>query len=239
MHLDAETLERVLHRELDAKRDAAAREHLSSCPVCEAALEESRLRERRIFGLFEALDHEATGVDWEAVEAPPPGKSSGLLVAASIAFVLVAGILYALPDAPLRSWIDRMRREAPAPEAEVGPGSARSVSGLSIRPTAPFEIGFAGGQESGVIRLELADTPEVEIRVLGAPVDLESSPDRVTVANLGSRSSYAIRLPQAGPPITVRVGNAAVFVKSDVGLQTAAPRTETGEYRIELARPGP
>ena len=239
MHLDAETIERVLHGELEEARDAAAREHLAGCPACEAALEESRVQERRLFGLFEALDHKAPGLDWEAVEAPGTGRRGGLLVAASIAFVLAAGILYALPDSPLRSWIDRTGREAPAPEAGGGPVDAPSVSGLSILPTAPFEIGFAGGQESGIIQVELADTPEVEIRVLGAPVDLESGPDRVTVANLGSRSNYAIRLPEAGPPVTLRVGDVAVFVKTGAGIETAAPRAESGEYRIDLAPRAP
>jgi hypothetical protein len=187
-----------------------------------------------VFGLFETLDHEAPGLDWEAVEATEPGRGARLLIAASIAFVLAAGILYALPDSSLRGWIDRIGGEAPATEAEVAPGADRSVSGLSIRPAAPFEIVFAGGQESGVIRLELADIPEVEIRVLGPPVDLESGPDRVTVANRGSRSSYSIRLPETGPPITVRVGGAAVFVKSEVELETEVPPTASGEYRIDL-----
>ena len=238
MHLDAETLERVLHDELDAEREAAAREHLSGCPACKGALEESRLRESRVFGLLETLDHEVPDLDWQAVEAPEPRRSAGLLVAASIAFVLAAGILYALPDSPLRNWIDRVGREAPAPEAEVEPGGPQFVSGLSMLPTAPFEIVFAGGQEEGVVRVELAETPEVEIRVLGAPVDLESEPDRVTVANLGARSSYTIRLPAEGPPVTVRVGDAAVLVKSAGGLETAAQRTGPGVYRIDLARPG-
>ncbi len=237
MHLDAETLERVLHGELDAERDAAARAHLSSCPACDAALAESRRRERRVFGLLEALDHEPAGLDWKAVEAPEPPRAAGLLIAASIACVLAAGILYALPGSPLRSWIDGIGREAAAPEAEIEPGGGPFVSGLSVRPTAPFEIVFAGGQESGVVRVELAETPEVEIRVLGAPVDLESGPDRVMVANGGSRSSYAIRLPEAGPPVTVRVGDEAVLVTSGTDVETAAPRTETGEYRIDLARP--
>jgi hypothetical protein len=237
MHLDAETLERVLHRELDAERGAAAREHLSNCPRCNAALEESRLRERRVFGLLEALDHETPALDWGAVEAPKTPGGPRLLIAASIACVLAAGILYALPDSPLRDWIEQMGREVPAP-AEVGPGDLESVSGLSIRPTAPFEIVFLGGQASGVVRVELADTPEIEIRVLGAPVSLESGPDRVTVENLGSRSSYAIRLPETGLPITLRVGGEPVLVKSGTDVQTAAPRTEDGQYRIDLA-PGP
>src|SRR5688572_31061850 len=124
MHLDAEALERVLHGELDADGEAAAREHLSGCPACEKALEESRLRERRVFGLFETLDHQAPGLDWEAVEATEPGRSARLLIAASIAFVLAAGILYALPDSPLRDWIDRIGGEAPATEAEVTPRAA-------------------------------------------------------------------------------------------------------------------
>lgn len=234
MHLDAETLERVLHGELDADSEAAAREHLSECRACEAALEESRLREQRVFGLFEALDHEAPRLDWEVVERAGPGRSARLLIAASIAFVLAAGVLYALPDSSLRGWIDQLGGGPPPTEAEVTPGAGRSVSGLSIRPAAPFEIVFVGGQESGVIRLELVATPEVEIRVVGPPVDLESGPDRITVSNLGSRSSYAIRLPETGPPITVRVGDAAVFVKSDVGLETAVPPTASGEYRIDL-----
>ena len=238
MHLDAETLERVLHDELDAERQAAAREHLTGCPACKGALEESRRRESRVFGLLGALDHEAPDLDWQAVEAPEPRRSAGFLVAASIACVLAAGILYALPDSALRNWIDRVGREAPAPEAEIESGGPQTVSGLSIRPTAAFEIVFAGGQEEGVVRVELTETPGVEIRVLGAPVDLASEPDRVTVANLGSRSSYAIRLPWEGPPVTVRVGDAAVLVKSADGLETAAPRTESGVYSIDLARPG-
>lgn len=237
MHLDAETLERVLHGELDGARGAAAREHLSSCPECNAALEESRRRERRVFGLLESLDHATPDLDWQALEAPDPRRGARLLVAASIACVLGAGILYALPDSPLRDWIDRVRRDGPASEVEVAPAGPESVSGLSIRPTGPFELVFAGRQESGVVQIELVETPEVEIRVLGAPVDLESGPDRVTVANRDSRSSYAIRLPVSGPAITVRVGNAVVLVRSGGELRTDAPRTGTDEYRLDLARP--
>lgn len=238
MHLDAETLERALHGELDGVSGAETQEHLSICPECNAALEASRLRERRLFGLLEALDHEAPELDWEGVEVRSTRRGARLLVAASIAFALGAGILYALPDSPLRNWIDRVGRDVPAQEAEVEAAGPGSVSGLSIRPTSPFEIVFTGPQESGVARVDLVESSEVEIRVLGPPVDLESGPDRVTVANRGSRSSYAIRLPVAGPAITVRVGNAVVLVRSEGQLRTAAPRAGTGEYRIDLARPG-
>jgi hypothetical protein len=120
----------------------------------------------------------------------------------------------------------------------VGTDGAPFVSGLSIRPIAPFEIVFAGAQASGAVLVALSDAREVEIRVLGDPVGLESGPDRIAVANLGSRSSYAIRLPKAGPTITVRVGESRVLVKSGLGIETSAPRSRTGEYRIDLARPG-
>lgn len=238
MHLDPETLERVLHGELDGPRAAVARDHLADCPACAAALEEAELRERRVFGLLEQLDHEAPGLDWKAVESASRG-GGGLLIAASIACILAAGLLYAFPDSPLRSWIDRMREEAPAPGPAAGPDGQQPVSGLSMRPIAPFEIVFAGQQESGEVRIAIADTPELEIRVLGAPVDLESGPDRVRVANLGSRSSYSVRLPDAGPTITVRVGDAVVLVRSGTELRTAAPRDASGEYRIDLSRPRP
>jgi hypothetical protein len=237
MHLDAESIERALHGELDAERDAATRAHLSGCPTCAAAVEESRLRERRVFTLFEALDHDPPALDWEAVETPEPRRTSRVLAAAAVAAVLGAGILYALPDFPLRSWIGRQRAEVAAPQAETG--APRSVSGLSIRPTAPLEIVFTGTQESGEVVVEPADVTEVEIRVLGTPVDLESGPDRVTVENRSSRSSYAIRLPLAGPAITIRVGGEAVLVQAGGQIRTAAPRTESGSYRIDLAPAAP
>ena len=155
MHLDVETLERALHGELAAERDDAAFRHLEECAACAAALEDSRRREQRLFGLLEALDHEAPALDWGAVPAvEPSGGRSRLLVAASIAAVLGAGILYALPDSPLRSWIGGTGGEAASPDAPTGAGGPRSVSGVSIRPTAAFEIALAGSQDSGWVRVE-------------------------------------------------------------------------------------
>lgn len=237
MHLDEETLERVLHRELDAERDAAARSHLSDCPECSAALEDSRRRERRAFELFELLDHEAPTLDWKAVEAARSPRSSRLLVAASLAAVLGAGILYALPDSPLRGWIDRSGTGVGRQEPRTGDTGSGAVSGLSIRPSSAFKIVFAGVQESGEVWVELADAPEIEIRVLGDPVALESGPDRVVVENRGSHSSYTLRLPMAGPAITIHVEDDPVLVKSGQEIRTSASRSGSGSYRIDLARP--
>ncbi|MGH7567247.1 MAG: anti-sigma factor family protein [Gemmatimonadota bacterium] len=244
MHLDAETLERVLHGELDSRRDASVRSHLASCRACEARLAESRLQETRLFGLLEDLDHEPPGVDWDAVvPVANPGRKAGSLIAASIALVLAAGgILYALPESPLRGWINGLLIgddvESTEPETGAGAKSGVPVSGLSVRPAGPFEVVFAAPQEAGAIRVTLVNTGDLEIRVVGAPVKLESGPDRLTVSNAGSRSSYEILVPDSAPSIRVRVGSATVLVKEGDDVRVTVPRGTSGEYLIDLTQPG-
>ena len=245
MHLDAESLERLLHGELDPGREAAVRNHLATCPACEARLRESRALEARLFDLLEELDHESPGLDWQGViHVPTPRRNAGTRIAASIAFLLVAGgILYALPDSFLRGWIDRLLGgedvEAPAPEVRSGTERDASVSGLAVRPAGAFEVVFAAPQAVGTIRVTLVGTMDLELRILGAPVELESGPDRLTVSNVDSRSSYELLVPESAPSIRVRVRGEDVFVKDGDMVRTAARRDSAGSYVLDLGGPDP
>ena len=239
MHLDDESLERLLHGELDPGPEATVRSHLASCPSCEARLEESRALESRLFGLLGTLDHEAPEIDWNSALHPTSTRArAGSRIAASIAFLLLAGgILYALPDSPVRGWIDRLRgmdaTEAPTP------GGSRSeietpVSGLSLRPAGAFEIDFEDSQAIGAIRLRLVRTPEVEIRVLGSPVQLESGPDRLSVSNANSQSSYEILVPESAASIRLRVDGKELFLSQRGEVQSAGLLDSTGFYVLDL-----
>jgi hypothetical protein len=252
VHLDTETLERLLHDELDPRREAESRRHLEACPDCRERLTDAGRREARIFGLFEALDHEPSverlglPAEHSAEQAPAPARPvaptrpAWLRIAASIAFVIAAGgVLYALPGSPLREWI--AGPEANPDERPIGEGRAAgdagALSGLTVRPDGPYEIAFLAGQSSGRIRVELAPSPDAEVRVAGEPVGLESGPDRLVVSNAGSRASYVIRLPAEGPTIAILLDGRIVFRKQGERVETAAVRDPSGAYLIDLSSP--
>jgi hypothetical protein len=245
MHLDDESLERLLHGELDPGPEATVRSHLASCPSCETRLEESRALESRLFGLLGTLDHEAPEIDWNSALDPPSTRArAGSRIAASIAFLLLAGgILYALPESPVRGWIDRLRgmdaTEAPPPGIGSRSEIETPVSGLSVRPTGTFEIDFEDSQAIGTIRLRLVETFDVEIRVLGSPVQLESGPDRVTISNAISQSSYEILVPESAASIRVRVDGEEVFFTQRGDVQSAGLPDTTGSYVLDLRSSDP
>jgi hypothetical protein len=245
LHLDDEILERLLHGELDPDREPGVRSHLAACPLCEARLKDSRAMESRLFGLLGKLDHDTTEIDWDAIRRTPTSRrNAGARIAASIAFLLVAGgILYALPESPVRGWIDRLLEgdalKAPAAGDRFGSERDAAVSGLTVRPAGPFLVVFETSQASGTIRLKLVRTPELEIRVLGSPVQLESGPDRLTVSNASSRSSYEILVPESASSIRVRVDGEDVFVTRGSEVQVAGPPDSTGSYVLDLAGSDP
>lgn len=244
MHLDSETLERVLHDELDPALEAAVRRHLQDCRECAARVTEARAREAGIFALLAELDHDPRGAPlrWEAQGAEARTGSAWRRVAvAAMVVVAAGGALYAIPGSPLRQWIADVREGSPAASTEIaGPESlSEAVSGLAVRPAGQYEIAFVARQEAGRIRVTLSASPEVEIRVAGPPVGLESAPERLVVANAGSRSSYEIRLPEAGPAIEIVVAGRPVLRRVGSRVETAAPRDGAGRYLVELAASPP
>lgn len=247
MHLDTETLQRLLHDELDPRHEAASRRHLDACPDCRERLADAGRRETRIFGLFEELDHEPTAAQLalpgshHAAREPARNRLAWYRIAASIAFVIAAGgILYALPGSPLREWISgRGADERGVGEEGAGRSEevAGALSGLTVRPDGPYEIAFLARQSSGRIRVELTPSGDVQIRVAGEPVGLESGPDRLVVSNAGSSASYEILLPDGGPPIGILLDGRIVFRKQGDRVDTAADLDPSGAYLIELSSP--
>lgn len=242
MHLDTETLERLLHDELDPRRQTESRRHLDACPDCRERLADAGRREARIFGLFEELDREPTAARLALPDScPEPARKepAWYRIAASIALVIAAaGLLYALPGSPLREWISRPGADGRG-TGDVGAGRSEEVagalSGLTVRSDGPYEIVFLARQSSGRIRVELTPSRDIQVRVAGEPVGLESGPDRLVVSNAGSRASYEIRLPADGPPIEILLNGRMVFRKQGDRVETASDLDPSGVYLIDLS----
>lgn len=242
MHLDVETLERVLHDELEPGREASIGEHLASCMDCARRLAEGRSEERCLFELLSELDHDPPATEPAAIlEAARRSTARPWLIAASLAlFVAGAGIVYAIPGSPVREWIQGVLGSDPSesPQPVTTQSDHGALSGLAVEPAYPFEIVFTDTQETGRIGVLLTQGQDLEIRVEGAPVGLESRPDRVVISNAGSRSSYEIRVPESAPLVRVRIGSRVVLVKDGEDVRTPAPRDSAGAHIIDMSPPG-
>jgi len=239
MHLDEETLERVLHGELMPGARATVERHLASCRECGDRLADAARAESRVFGLLEELDHEAPPLDWEAVtRAAPRGRTARELIAASLAFLLVAGgLLHAVPGSPLRGWIDAVLGEGSGPAEPALPATDAAdapLSGIAVVPSDPFEVAFAAPQRTGRIRVTLVSSDRLELTVSGEPVELESGVDHLIVSNQGSSASYELRIPRTLSSIRVRVGAETILDKREGSIRTTAPRDSSGAYLVDL-----
>ena len=106
-HLDIETLERALHDELETDPRASVERHLATCADCADRLAEARRDEQRLLGLLETIDHDRRRSTGARSRASPSRRNARSLIAASLAFlVIAAGIMYAIPGSPLKSFVE-------------------------------------------------------------------------------------------------------------------------------------
>ena len=237
-HLDVETLERALHGELEPGPLATVERHLALCEDCAGRLAEARRDEQGLLSLLETIDHDPPAIDWGAVTREArPGAPPRSLIAASLAFLVVAGgILYAIPGSPLRTFVGSVHRDSPEPVAPIP--TDRAVSGIAVEPADPFEVAFAAPQRTGRIRVTVVPSSRLDLRVLGAPVELESGPDRLVVSNAGSESAYELLVPRALRSLRVTVAGHTVFDRRGGEVRDPPSPDPSGAYLIDLNDPG-
>jgi anti-sigma factor RsiW len=212
--------------ELAAADERRLRRHLEGCGACAARHRGLQLAGRRIGDWLRLLDHPAPAVDAETVARRAGGPlrpaRPGLL-AAAVATVLLAAVAAAaiVPGSPLRRFVASVLEEpspAEAPPRQEPASRPPPASGVSFVPEPDLEVVFLRSQPEGAIRISLAETPEVRVRVVGGSAAYDLDPARLVVNNEGEDGTYEVRLPRDLPRVRVRIGDRVVFEKRGAAI---------------------
>jgi hypothetical protein len=249
VHLDIGQVQRLLHHELAAGDDAAARAHLEECAECAAKVSDAEREESHVLDLLRQLDHPvplARPLDI-MVQARERGRARRLgRLAAAVALALAgAGAAYALPGSPVPAmlrravgWISRSARVEAPPPPPTSTGED-VTQGIAVAPGPRFLISFAAHQADGVAIVSLVDSAQVVVRANGGTATFASEIDRLAIDNGGSSADFRIQIPRGAPRVEIMVGGRRAFVTESARVLTDAPRDSAGHYLISLSPPGP
>lgn len=229
-HLDAGAITTLRDRALV---DDDVRRHAETCPVCRQALDDARGRQDHVGELLRSLDVPgAPDVEAakrkvrlrldrrrEAAHRPRPlfpvalGRAAALLLVA-------AGVAYALPGSPLRSWLTDGGGSGIVPTSTVTgeaatafesvqvpvPPSGLRIALLDVAPDMPVEVRWIEGEQA---------------RIAGGPEARYAISEGRTEARVAS-GPIRLELPRSGPRVTVELDGLVVLTRSDAGVEVSA-----------------
>lgn len=241
MHLDEETLQRLLHEELDDTQEASARLHLSECDACRARFAQALQEEKETHQLLRLADYPPPPVRAEDVAARAGASDSswGMRRAASIVAALaIAGAVYAAPGSPFPKWMnalmdwiqERPARNATLPHSE---SSDSGTSGISVSPGDSLVIVFTSWQREGVLSVNLTDARDVIVRGPAHSATFTSGTDQLMVHNENSSASFEVEIPRDAQRIEIRVEDRTILVKN--GADIRAQKSGEGSLSLSLS----
>ncbi|HSE45139.1 MAG TPA: hypothetical protein VLA89_07400, partial [Gemmatimonadales bacterium] len=228
-HLDVEQVERLLDGEMPTTADRLARVHVAECAECRERVALAKREAAEIRSLLTRVDHEPPKVDARRVAAQARVRGGGWQRwAAGILLVIgSAGILYAAPGSPLRSWLAAAARwighaevKAASEESSSAPTS-RSVAGIAVIPGESLVILFTESQPEGRARITLSPGTEVVVRVPAGSATFTSQASRLVIGNEGAASTYDIEIPLKAPRVEVLVKGERIFLKEGQDITIA------------------
>lgn len=239
MHLDVEALQRLLHGEVSAAASENARAHLERCESCTRRYHEVREEEERILAGLRLLDAPAPMVSAAVVRYRARRRFVRHQGWAAAAILLLAtGLLYAAPNSPVRTLIERavhwLQPQQPAEQKSVPAATPRSSIGVSVLPADSFTIAFTATQSVGTIHVAVLNRELLSIASARTAVPIDVEIDRVVVQNRRSTDDFDIIIPQRTPRIVISVKGRTVLTKRDNVIRTRAAALEAGGYRISL-----
>lgn len=229
-HLDAGAITTLRDRALV---DDDVRRHAETCPVCRQALDDARERRDQVEGLLRSLDA-PEAPDLEAAKrkvrlrldrkrqaAHRPRRLFPFALGRAAALLLVAaGVAYALPGSPLRSWLTGDAPTEVVPTSTVTGDAATASEGLQVAvPPSGLRIAL----------LDVAPDMPVEVRwIEGEQARIDGGPGaRYTVSEGRTEARVAsgpirLELPRSGARVTVELDGIVALTRSDAGVEVSA-----------------
>lgn len=228
MHLDSETLERLVHGELKGEDWGTVEAHVAACPECQVLRTSLEDEGRQIRTRLALLDEPTPRV--EASELIARANRRGPSVMRWAAGILLsfaaAGGIYAAPGSPVRSWVSRLVGVEPRVENVA----QSDVSGVVVPLGPSLEIVFPSLPESGTITFVLTDVADVSVQAENGTATFDSGTERLVIDGSDSPIDYRITMPIAAPRIRVRVAETEVFALEAGQVTTLARDLSAGTY---------
>lgn len=246
---------------LDGEAPLSAREeverHLGACRFCEARLADLRRASDQLAeglamleadGRTPAIGPRGPGGRRAAAGGSDPTGGTGFGAAlrrapawaAVLVLFLTAGAVAALPDSPVRSWVeDALGRIAGRGDATVATAAAGEAPApaVSVRPAADqVTVRLRGLAPGTLVRVSLADADETRVRAPGA--SFRAGDGFVDVSG-GTGAPVTVELPRSVASASVEIGGRPAVVKRGGELRVLASRSDTAGGTIELRAGGP
>jgi hypothetical protein len=246
VHLDEEHVQRLLHHELPALLENAARAHVAECADCRRRLAEAEREEMEVHGLLRAVDRSPASIHAEDVIRRAGVKSSAARRRGASRFRRVAGVLvavgfagaaYAVPGSPVRAWVDGVVQRMGGRPSNVSSSRDKSMgssSGIAVLPGQRLSILIKSNQADGSARVSLTGAAEVQVLAPAGAATFTSRAEELLVDNMGSPSTFEIRIPRSAPWVEIRVAGHRVFLKEGQNVTASASTSALGGYVLPL-----
>ena len=105
-----------------------------------------------------------------------------------------------------------------------------------MAPGTKLLITFISAQNTGELRVSLADGSDVSVRTVGGASTFTSSDGRLIVSNTGGEASFDIEVPRSAPRVELRVAGQLRYLKNGQRISSASATRRGALYVIPLQR---
>ncbi|NNF27455.1 MAG: hypothetical protein HKN73_09565 [Gemmatimonadetes bacterium] len=237
MHLDQETLSRLVDGELPDDEVRWAEIHLAECTACSARKGDLVATDDLVSSLLPYADDPTPHVDpAELIRRARPAAPRRLQrwAAALILTAAGAGAAYAAPGSPLPALLGRgddqrtgteFRQEEPEP----------SSSGLVLPLDQPLTVRLEGITGPGALIVTTGTGPGIAIESTRAGVSFESEAGVITVSQQqASAGDFRLNVPPEASSARIVLNGREVWRMIGGSIETTLPESPDGTYREEL-----